>query len=302
MSGSICRIGIAPVAAVALLLRLASVTGQELPDDPIAKRLARQEKAFSTAVVKSKSTLIAAIGRQHDGISRNKKMAIADQIKLLKQVEAEKEAFEKKGTLPTLRVLQDEVRSYRSSPAKPIDAWQEACDKAAKAYKSAGDLKKAEAVLVRGNQILRKELGPLGTASPPADARPFNRSRYKAFAERLTWKQAKAKCEEPGGHLAIVRNPIEQQFIHTIAIEAGLRAAWLGATDEAEEGHWRWVDDSELRFQAWGQDQPNNKGFGGEPEHYLITVTEQGGWWWDASDDARMRHFQAGFVCQWDIW
>src|SRR5262249_15993631 len=43
-------------------------------------------------------------------------------------------------------------------------------------------------------------------------------------------------------------------------------AYWLGATDEAEEGVWRWVTGEPFDYNRWHGGEPNNSG----PENYAI--------------------------------
>ena len=139
----------------------------------------------------------------------------------------------------------------------------------------------------------------------PADAKTFQGKRFKVFRGELTWHEAKAKCEAIGGHLAIVTSDAESNFVNTSISEAGLKAAWLGATDEQAEGRWLWVDGTvmwvngrAMGYTNWHESgqQPNNKGDG---EHYLMSILSQGGKWGDQPDHSEQWH--PGYVCQWDV-
>ena len=103
----------------------------------------------------------------------------------------------------------------------------------------------------------------------PPDANLFSGKYYKAFNEFLSWHQARDKCQEMGGHLAIVRNDSENRFILSLLSKTVLGSAWLGATDEEREGRWVWVDGSVLTYNKWNTNQPNNNG-GRGPENYLM--------------------------------
>ena len=120
--------------------------------------------------------------------------------------------------------------------------------------------------------------------APPAGPRA-NEVRYEVFDEKLTWLEAKARCEKLGGHLAIVRNEAENRRIHELVAARGLKSLWLGASNAREEGHWVWVDGTEMTYQAWegGVGQPNDSGYFGESEAYLIMMSDRGGVWWDIS-------------------
>jgi hypothetical protein len=87
---------------------------------------------------------------------------------------------------------------------------------------------------------------------PPDDAVTFNGHSYKFFPEVLPWHRAKARCEEMGGHLAIIESRDENDFVADVAHRGISRLGpkdglWLGATDEHKEGAWKWVDGSQLQ-------------------------------------------------------
>lgn len=143
--------------------------------------------------------------------------------------------------------------------------------------------------------------GPDGPP-PPDDAIAFEGHSYKFFREVMTWHQAKKRCEQLGGHLAIVGSDPENDFIMALA-KSGIgnlgkqNGVWLGATDEDREGDWRWIDGSRFRFTNWCQQpkQPNNAG---GDEHYLWMWLAQGGVWTDQADAPK--EMTAYFVCEWN--
>ena len=132
------------------------------------------------------------------------------------------------------------------------------------------------------------------------NAAPFRGSRYKLFHEQLTWHEARDRCVKMGGHLAIVRGEEEMRFLTSLVSSTKLDSAWLGATDEREEGHWVWVDGTEMRYEHWDARaaQPNNDDGGGQPEHFLLMVASSQGAWWDLPETAQPS-FHPGFICQW---
>ena len=70
----------------------------------------------------------------------------------------------------------------------------------------------------------------------PADAKEFVGSFYKVFPEQMSWQQARDRCAALGGHLAIVKDYAHNQFLTDLVRAAGKETAWLGATDEVDEG------------------------------------------------------------------
>ena len=133
----------------------------------------------------------------------------------------------------------------------------------------------------------------------PSDAAYFEGHAYKFFAEVMTWHRAKQRCEEMGGHLAIITSAKEDQFVAKLAKKkikspARMDGFWLGGTDEVKEGDWNWIDGTGLVYTNWGDGQPNNKG---NQEHYLLYWLH--GEKWSDQPDKSEQH-KAFFICEWD--
>ena len=129
-------------------------------------------------------------------------------------------------------------------------------------------------------------------------AREFNGNYFKVYNDPVTWHAARIKCEKLGGHLAIVGTEKDNEFLKFLVQGAELRTAWLGATDEQNEGHWVWIDGSDLTYSNWDTraGQPNNAG---GVEHYVVLLAFNSGLWWDYYDDDR-DGWNPAFICQWD--
>jgi len=121
----------------------------------------------------------------------------------------------------------------------------------------------------------------------PADARHFGGHWYKAVFEKVSWKQAKQRCEEMGGYLACIENAFENRFVAKLA--AG-RTVHVGGTDEGTTGKWRWINGGRMRYTNWAPGMPNGVGH----QHYLWI--RPGGKW----DDVHDPYPGDGFVCEWD--
>jgi len=129
----------------------------------------------------------------------------------------------------------------------------------------------------------------------PAGAVQYGERYYKAFPEVLSWHDAKKRCADLGGQMVTIRSAPENQFVAHLVKNAGLDATWLGATDEAQEGNWHWIDGKPLTFANWYQGQPNNKQ---NQEHYALLWVSQNALWCDQPDKS-VEH-RPGFVCTWD--
>jgi hypothetical protein len=131
----------------------------------------------------------------------------------------------------------------------------------------------------------------------PTDAIAFLGKHYRVFPQQLSWHAAKSRCEQMGGHLAIVTKDDENRFLTDLVRSQGLDSAWLGATDERTGGRWAWVDGTPMRYSKWTPlgHQPNNKQVLG---HYLLLWVADDGKWSDQPNSSSVH--RPGFVCQWD--
>jgi hypothetical protein len=77
----------------------------------------------------------------------------------------------------------------------------------------------------------------------------------------FTWEQARADAMAKGGRLATFGSALEWQgALRSIGSDAlvGRIGIWLGATDQVEEGSWRWVTGEPFTFQNWADGEPDN--------------------------------------------
>jgi hypothetical protein len=81
---------------------------------------------------------------------------------------------------------------------------------------------------------------------------------FEVVQGTYTWHQAKADAVERGGRLALF--PTGDLYDRVIAKvrQNFSEALWLGLTDEAQEGVWRWLDGSLLTYSRWIAGEPNN--------------------------------------------
>ncbi|MBR1643532.1 MAG: Ig-like domain-containing protein [Butyrivibrio sp.] len=117
----------------------------------------------------------------------------------------------------------------------------------------------------------------------------FNDHYYKVYYDRLTWEEARAKCEADGGHLLIVNTAEEQQFAEALNIQR--KALWIGLIRNTETDIWSWYTDDPFDYINWKAGEPSN---GAETKGCL---------WPDAWNDLRedsTREIE-GYVCEWDV-
>lgn len=128
----------------------------------------------------------------------------------------------------------------------------------------------------------------------PADAAAFEGHHYHVVdeVEGLSWQGARDACAEAGGHLAVISNRPEAEFVAGLADG---RYLFLGASDAGEEGTWTWVDGTPWDFTFWYAGQPND--YGGT-EDFLATYDD--GRWVDVDASGTDFWMPTGYLCEWD--
>jgi hypothetical protein len=118
---------------------------------------------------------------------------------------------------------------------------------------------------------------------------------YKVFTDVVSWHEARDKCEAMGGYLACVGSADENTFLAKLK---GNLSVWLGGTDEAHEGRWKWVDGAQFTYQNWYGPNPNNFGNGED----FLQFGRHGNRVDDGWNDAPPRGYRKmdGFICEWE--
>ena len=94
---------------------------------------------------------------------------------------------------------------------------------------------------------------------------------------QYNWQNALEDAETRGGRLAVLDT---QEKIDAAIQAMGISesSAWIGLTDEAEEGEWKWITGDPLEIDNWGDGEPNNSG---GSEDYVEMRNWIGGSWND---------------------
>ena len=215
-------------------------------------------------------------------------------VKEMDMVAKELEHFRATGKVPSKLVTRERLKQYESayeSLAKALAAGSGELlrlmrdDEARKVDAELGELRKSYAAT-------RNRVPETATAAQDGKS-------YQAFDRVLTWKEAQQACVQMGGHLPIIRTEAEDRLVRGLMEAAGLKQAWLGATDEIKEGQWRWIDGTEMTYTNWAKDQPNDANFDGTGEDYLVSQWD--GKWWDFPNRGQAAGGHPGFVCEWGV-
>ncbi|MCW1916235.1 lectin-like protein [Luteolibacter sp. GHJ8] len=109
-------------------------------------------------------------------------------------------------------------------------------------------------------------------------------SWFAVIEDPCTWQQAKERCELAGGQLAVAADAKTWEVVSKVVPRFEV---WLGATDEAVEGKWVWVDGTPMTWNTWRRNEPDNRGGN---EDALVAS------WTDVPSNA---DWVKGYICQW---
>jgi len=121
---------------------------------------------------------------------------------------------------------------------------------------------------------------------PHEDARGWKRSPLNAHLYRLTpwstsWHEAERMAQRLGGHLVTVRSEAEDAWLRNRF--ANKRPAWIGLSDELQDGNWVWSSSEPFGYQHWGPNEPN----GGTSEYFATLDWYDFDGWVDVNDSPR---------------
>jgi uncharacterized repeat protein (TIGR02543 family) len=94
-----------------------------------------------------------------------------------------------------------------------------------------------------------------------ADVAELGRGRFEFVSATLTWPAASAAAAARGGYLATFRDAAElTEAMAQVgpSLPGDLNGFWIGATDRAVEGSWRWVTGEAFGFAKWATGEPND--------------------------------------------
>jgi hypothetical protein len=129
--------------------------GDEKPVDRIARELAVAKEEYVIAVNKAGEKLIAAFTEQQRKLEENKNLKIAEVIKLVDRLQAERDAFlADNSKLPRIASMKVAVSEYQLSVAAAKKTCAAAFDKAAEEYRKNRDLAMAKMLLAEKDKFL----------------------------------------------------------------------------------------------------------------------------------------------------
>lgn len=117
--------------------------------------------------------------------------------------------------------------------------------------------------------------------------------RYELFNITMPWTEAKAKCEELGGHLVTITSKEEADVVNSLVAKGGRYCYWMGMTDE--DGEWVNITGEPTSYSNWISGEPNNT-YG--VEHYGVVRNISGNNWNDVMNMYGSQY--VGFICEYE--
>ncbi|XP_066531597.1 uncharacterized protein [Hoplias malabaricus] len=93
----------------------------------------------------------------------------------------------------------------------------------------------------------------------------FGASCYYFSTDELNWMMSQDSCTEKGGHMVIITNREEQDFLSSYAGET----RWIGLNDLETEGQWKWLNNQSLAETGvtfWYEHENGS----GEPDNWKV--------------------------------
>lgn len=115
---------------------------------------------------------------------------------------------------------------------------------------------------------------------------------YMLSTGSQNWTQAQAEALAVGGYLVSITSLAEQTFLETTFLTGANDRSiyWTGATDQASEGTFVWVNGDPFTYSNWAPGEPNNcacvpggEDFGTINWHYGLFQSLVKGTWNDTS-------------------
>ena len=117
--------------------------------------------------------------------------------------------------------------------------------------------------------VVITEPDPVVSDDPGEEEDPPAEPRYTIFMDDVTWEEARASCEQMGGHLATVNDQETLDAMIAMAVEKGAQFVWLGAY-RGGDGIWYNVTGETMSFSAWDTGEPSAIDADGTREDYLL--------------------------------
>ncbi|XP_029139017.1 macrophage mannose receptor 1-like [Protobothrops mucrosquamatus] len=109
--------------------------------------------------------------------------------------------------------------------------------------------------------ICQKNTGPSPYFEPTIPASHFisyGNSSYSMVSPKMTWEEARKKCESENSKLASIVDPYAESFIWLQVLKYK-ETVWIGLSSKESNGVYKWVSNWRLAYTNWAAEEPMHK-------------------------------------------
>ena len=135
---------------------------------------------------------------------------------------------------------------------------------------------------------------PQQTAAPVVQGnREPIKSSFEVYVEDISWEDARDKCAQMGGRLAVINDREEYDLVMEAVKNTNVNKLWIGCYKY--DGAIVWLDGEASSFYPWAQNEPSGfDSYDGAAEDYIMLWRYDNGWLYNDS-----RNDPAGDYPQW---
>jgi hypothetical protein len=119
---------------------------------------------------------------------------------------------------------------------------------------------------------------PGGDFPCPGKSFSIGTHKYCAYKGYATWHEAKKRCSDAGGYLAVINSAEESKSIWALLGSTWEHAVWIGLTDRTVEGSWQWISNEPVKYGNWKPGQPDNYQQSIDGEDCTAWYSDDGKW------------------------
>ncbi|KAM3823573.1 macrophage mannose receptor 1-like [Vipera latastei] len=109
--------------------------------------------------------------------------------------------------------------------------------------------------------ICQKNPGPSPYSEPTVPAShyiSYGNSSYSMVSPKMTWEEARKKCESENSNLASILDPYAESFIWLQVLKYK-EPVWIGLSSKESNGVYKWVSNWRLAYTNWAAEEPMHK-------------------------------------------
>ncbi|KAM3823574.1 macrophage mannose receptor 1-like [Vipera latastei] len=109
--------------------------------------------------------------------------------------------------------------------------------------------------------ICQKNTGPSPYSEPTVPAShyiSYGNSSYSMVSPKMTWEEARKKCESENLKLASIVDPYTESFIWLQVLKYK-EPVWIGLSSKESDGVYKWVSNWRLVYTNWAAEEPMHK-------------------------------------------